>query len=74
MRDSHTEMEVQSKAAEEIELVSRQRNAGGKARGGEGGWGSRHKNTDTSEKLNWRIMGVKMELDRVKKKKINEGV
>lgn len=31
MKDSHTEMEVNRKAAEERELVSRQRNAGGEA-------------------------------------------
>lgn len=41
MKDSHTEMEVKSKAAEESELVSRQRNTGGEAesRGGMGGGG-----------------------------------
>lgn len=31
MSDSHTEMEVNRKAAEESELVSRQRNSGGEA-------------------------------------------
>ncbi len=38
MKDSHTEMEVNRKAAEESEPVSRQRNAGGEAEG-EGGSG-----------------------------------
>lgn len=39
MKDSHTEMEVNGKAAEESEPVSRQRNAGGGSRGGKGGSG-----------------------------------
>lgn len=38
MKDSHTEMEVNRKAAEQSELVSGQRNAGGEAEG-EGGSG-----------------------------------
>lgn len=37
MKDSHTETEVKSKAAEESELVSRQRNAGGEEERGGGG-------------------------------------
>lgn len=39
MKDSYTEMEVNSKAAVESELVSRQRNAGGEAEGREEGGG-----------------------------------
>ena len=66
LNDSHTEMEVQSKAAEEIELVSRQRNTGGQARVGEGVAESRHKNADLRKKLNRKIMGVEKEVDWVK--------
>lgn len=36
MKDSHTVMEVNRKAAEESELVSRQKNTGGEAEGGGG--------------------------------------
>lgn len=36
MKDNHSEMEVKSQAAEESELVSRQRNVGGVSEGVEG--------------------------------------
>lgn len=46
MKDGHTEMEVNGKAAEESELVSRQRNTGGEVEGG----GSRERSIRTQMK------------------------
>lgn len=54
MKDSRTEMN--RKAAEESELVSRQRNVGGEAEGEGGEWS---KNMEMSEELNRRIIGSK---------------
>lgn len=60
MRDSQTEMEMQSKAAEETELVSRQR---GEVEGGRVDGGSRQKEC-RDEKLNGEIRRVKVDQEK----------